>query len=40
MDGLHSWVLRSLVRRRKAGGLAVDAPVLSTGVYRSFQTGK
>ena len=30
-----SWVYRTIVRRRKAGGLAVDAPVLATG-----QTGR
>jgi predicted membrane chloride channel (bestrophin family) len=34
----QSWVVRSISKRRKAGGLAVDAPVLATGVYRSFQT--
>ena len=35
----QSWVLRSCIRRRTAGGIAVDAPIAATGVYRSFQTG-
>ena len=35
----QSWVVRSITRRRKAGGLGVDAPVLATGIYRSFQNG-
>jgi predicted membrane chloride channel (bestrophin family) len=34
----QSWVVRCLVKRRKAGGLAVDAPVLGTGCYRTMQT--
>ena len=33
----QSWVVRSITRRRKAGGLGVDAPVLATGIYRSYQ---
>ena len=33
----QSWVTQCIVRRRAAGGLAVDAPVLATGVYRNLQ---
>jgi hypothetical protein len=35
----QSWIVRAIVRRRKSGGLGVDAPVLATGVYRAFMTG-
>lgn len=35
----QSWIVRAIVRRRKAGGLAVDAPVVATGIYRAFMTG-
>lgn len=34
----QSWVTQAVVRRRLAGGLAVDPPVLATGVYRNFQS--
>jgi CRP-like cAMP-binding protein len=33
----QSWVTQAIVRRRRAGGLDVDAPTLSTGVFRNFQ---
>lgn len=33
----QSWVTQAIVRRRNAGGLAVDPPVLATGVFRNFQ---
>jgi hypothetical protein len=35
----QSWIVRAIVRRRKSGGLGVDAPVLATGFYRAFMTG-
>ena len=34
----QTWVTRALVRRRAAGGMSVDAPVLATGIYRNFQS--
>jgi CRP-like cAMP-binding protein len=33
----QSWVAQAIVRRRHAGGLQVDPPVLATGVFRNFQ---
>jgi predicted membrane chloride channel (bestrophin family)/CRP-like cAMP-binding protein len=33
----QSWLTQCIVRRRTAGGLAVDPPVLATGVYRNLQ---
>jgi CRP-like cAMP-binding protein len=33
----QSWVTQAIVRRRRAGGLDVDAPTLSTGIFRNFQ---
>eukprot|EP01043_Picozoa_sp_COSAG02_P008002 COSAG02_NODE_248_length_27133_cov_45.131723_20_plen_642_part_00 len=33
----QSWLTQCIVRRRAAGGLAVDPPVLATGIYRNLQ---
>ena len=34
----QAWVTQAIVRRRAAGGLKVDPPVLATGFYRNYQS--